>query len=99
VVIHGPKGCGEVCAPQGPGLIRTTEYLTQQTLHLDVGKMIWDKPNRVSVWTGYRWWKNKFGIDPNQPNGEAEHDPFQPATKIFPYTLESTWLIGTTVTF
>src|SRR5205085_1912542 len=65
-VIHGPKGCGEPCNP-GPGLVRTTEYLTQQTLALDVGKMVGSRPNMVSVWTAYRWWKNKFGITPNQP--------------------------------
>jgi hypothetical protein len=99
VVIHGQKGCGETCATLGPGLIRTTEYLTQQSLHLDVGQMAWNKANRFSVWAGYRWWKNKFGIDPIQPNGEAEHDPNQPAGKVFPFTLESTWLVGTTLTF
>src|SRR5262249_30969226 len=32
VVMHGPKGCGEPCQPLGPGLLRTTEYLTQQYL-------------------------------------------------------------------
>jgi hypothetical protein len=99
VVIHGPKGCGETCAPLGPGLLRTTEYLTQQSLHLDVGKMLWDQPNRLSVWAGYRWWKNKFGIQPIQPNGEAVDDPNRPATDIFQYTTESTWLVGSTLTF
>jgi hypothetical protein len=98
VVIHGQKGCGETCALLGPGLWRTNEYLTQQSLHLDVGKMVWNQSGRFFVWGGYRWWKNKFGIDPIQPNGEAEHDPFQPP-KIFPFTLESTWLAGTTLTF
>jgi hypothetical protein len=83
----------------GPGLLRTTEYLTQQSLNLDVGKMIWDQPNRFTVWAGYRWWKNKFGINPIQPNGEAEHDPNQPGGKVFPFTLERTWLLGTTLAF
>lgn len=85
-VIHGPKGCGEPCNP-GPGLQRTTEYLTQQTLALDVGKLAWGKADQFSVWTAYRWWKNKFGIQPNQPFGT------------FPSTLESTWLTGATWTF
>jgi hypothetical protein len=85
-VIHGPKGCGEPCNP-GPGLERTTEYLTQQTLALDVGKLAWGKPDQFSVWTAYRWWKNKFGIDPNQPFGP------------FGFTVESTWLTGATWTF
>jgi len=86
VVIHGPKGCGEACDP-GPGLKRTTEYLTQQTLLLDVGKLAWSKPDQFAVWTAYRWWKNKFGIDPNQPGFS------------FPFTVESTWLTGATLTF
>jgi len=85
-VIHGPKGCGEPCNP-GPGLKRTTEYLTQQTLALDVGKLAWGKADQFSVWTAYRWWKNKFGIDPNQPGFS------------FPFTVESTWLTGATLTF
>jgi hypothetical protein len=87
VSIHGPTGCGETCAPLGPGLIRTTEYLTQQTLNLDVGQMLGGRPRHFIVWGGYRWWKNKFGIDPNQPAGP------------FPFTLESTWLMGTTLAF
>jgi hypothetical protein len=86
VVIHGPKGCGEPCDP-GPGLKRTNEYLTQQTLFLDVGKLAWGKADQFSVWGAYRWWKNKFGIDPNQPFGS------------FSNTVESTWLTGATWTF
>jgi hypothetical protein len=86
-VIHGPKGCGEPCGPAGPGLVRTTEYLTQQTLALDVGKLAWGKADQFSVWTAYRWWKNKFGIDPNQPGFS------------FSNTVESTWLTGATWTF
>src|SRR5262249_38641400 len=39
VVIHGPKGCGETCQPLGPGLTRTTEYLTQQVLVFDLGQV------------------------------------------------------------
>ena len=66
VVIHGPKGCGETCATLGPGLLRTTEYLTQQSLNLDVGKMAWDTPNQFSVWVGYRWW----GRTRPEPTGE-----------------------------
>ena len=99
VVIHGPKGCGETCAPLGPGLIRTTEYLTQQTLNLDVGKMAWDKTNQLSVFVGYRFWKNKFGIKTTQPNGESLDNPNEPKTQTFPFTTESTWLLGTTLTF
>jgi nucleoside-specific outer membrane channel protein Tsx len=86
VVIHGDKGCGEPCNP-GPGLVRTTEYLTQQTLALDVGQMAWNKPGKLSMWVAYRYWKNKFGIDDVQPFGA------------FPSTTESTWITGLTVAF
>jgi hypothetical protein len=97
VVIHGPKGCGETCAPLGPGLLRTTEYLIQPSLHLDVGKMMWDQPNRFSVWVGYRTWINKFGIRPNQPPGAAEEVEVHGVG--FPFTREDTWLLGTTLAF
>ena len=87
LVVHGPKGCGEVCGPAGPGLIRTTEYLTQQKLSLDIGQMIFGKPEMLQIWGAYRWWKNKFGIDPNQPTG------------YFTATLESSWVAGVTMAF
>jgi nucleoside-specific outer membrane channel protein Tsx len=87
VVIHGDKGCGEVCGPIGPGLVRTTEYLTQQTLALDLGQLAWNQPGKLSVWAAYRYWKNKFGIDPNQPGFN------------FGFTTESTWITGLTVAF
>jgi hypothetical protein len=43
--------------------------LTQQLLVFDVGQAFWNQPERFAIFGGYRWWKNKFGIDPNQPNG------------------------------
>jgi hypothetical protein len=79
-VIHGPKGNGEVGAPP-----RITEYLTQQTLSLDVGKMWWGKSDMVSVWAAYRYWKNKFGLDPVATGFNA--------------TTESTGILGVTVAF
>ena len=82
LVVHGQKGCGEPCQPSGPGLLRTTEILTQQSLVFDVGQVAWNLPQRFVVFGGYRWWKNKFGIQPNQPSGT------------FVGTLESTWLAG-----
>lgn len=69
------------------GLKRTTEYSPQQTLALDVGKLAGGKADQFSVWAAYRWWKNNFGIDPNQPFGP------------FGFTVESTWLTGATLTF
>ena len=73
--------------PAGAGLERTTEYLTQQTLSLDVGQMVMGKPGMYSVWGSYRWWKNKFGINPQQPGFT------------FPFTVESTWIAGATIAF
>jgi hypothetical protein len=87
VAIHGPKGCGETCAPLGPGLTRTTEYLTQPVVVFDVGQAFWNQPNRYAIFAGYRSWKNKFGIDPNQPSG-----PFTAAN-------ENTWLMGAATKF
>ena len=84
LVVHEPKGNGEI---NNAGLNRTTEYLTAQTLSLDVGKMIWDKAGMLSVYATYRWWKNKFGIDPVQPFGA------------FPFTVENTWITGVTMAF
>jgi hypothetical protein len=52
VVMHGPKGCGEPCQPLGPGLIRTTEYLTQQILVFDVGQAFWNLPQRWAIFGG-----------------------------------------------
>src|SRR5262245_11296573 len=87
VVMHGPKGCGEPCQPLGPGFLRTTEYLTQQYLVFDVGQAFWNLPQRYVIFGGYRWWKNKFGISPDQPNGFVVG------------TTESTWLMGTAMKF
>jgi hypothetical protein len=78
--IHGPKGTGEPGVPK-----RITEYYLQQNLELDVGKMVTGKAGMFSVWAGYRWWKNKFGLDP--------------ATTGFVGTLEKTWLTGVTIAF
>ena len=81
-VIQGPKGAGETSEPK-----RITEYYTQQTLSLDVGKMVTGKADLFSTWVAYRYWKNKFGINPTTYG-------FAPNT-----TTESTALIGATVAF
>ena len=88
VVIHGPKGCGEPCQPLGPGLLRTTEYLTQQVLVFDVGQALWNLPQRYAIFAGYRWWKNKFGIVADQP-----------ATGYVVGTTESAWFAGSAIKF
>ena len=82
--VHGPKGCGEPCAV---GLVRGTEWYAQENLELDAGKMLGFRPGMYSVWGGYRYWVNKFGIKANQPFGN------------FTATVESTWLVGATVAF
>jgi hypothetical protein len=81
-VLHGPKGNGEIGAAQ-----RVNEYLTQQTLSLDVGKMVTGRSDLFSIWTSYRWWKNKFGLsDIATPGG---HNGIN----------ESTWITGATFAF
>lgn len=86
--VHGPKGCGEPCtAPNDAGLSRTTEWYSQENLELDIGKVLGYRPGMYSVWAGYRYWINKFGIDPSQRFGN------------FTATTESTWIAGATWTF
>lgn len=87
LVLHGPKGCGEPCQPLGPGLLRTTEVLTQQLLVFDASRVFWNEPGRFAIFAGYRYWDNKFGIEEDQPNGP------------FIGTTESTWLAGAAVKF
>ena len=77
--IHGEKGTGEGTA-EAP---RQVEYYLQQNLSLDVGKMLGQRPDLVSLWAGYRYWYNKFGLNNN----------------LVPYAIESTWLTGVTVAF
>lgn len=80
VTIRGPKGNGATGAPN-----RITEYYTQQSLVLDIGQIIAQRPNIVSLWAAYRWWTNKFGLNP-QTTGLC-------------CTTESTWMLGWTVHF
>lgn len=37
------------------------EFLSRTNLVLDVGKLIYDQPNRVDVFIGFQYWHNKFG--------------------------------------
>ncbi|HXT78694.1 MAG TPA: hypothetical protein VN702_03950 [Acetobacteraceae bacterium] len=77
ITLHGPKGAGEPGAPP-----RVMETYLQQTLSLDLGQVIAGKPRFVSLWAGFRWWENKFGLNPS--------------TSGLCCTTESTWMIGTT---
>jgi hypothetical protein len=81
-------------ANNGPGLVRVTEYLTQQTLSLDFGPIVGWRPNMVSVWGAYRYWAHKFGIGSLQP-GSAAAD----ATGHVCCTLEKTAIAGVTVAY
>jgi nucleoside-specific outer membrane channel protein Tsx len=86
VGLHGPKGYGEsILVAAGD---RKTELFTQQTLDLDLGKILTGKANMYSVWVGYRYWKNKFGINDVPVPGF-------PAIGL-PFATESTWLVGST---
>ncbi|HEY4297619.1 MAG TPA: hypothetical protein VGM85_14185 [Paraburkholderia sp.] len=84
--VHGPKGTGEPAGSIG-ALNRTTEWFAQENLELDIGKVLGYRPGMYSVWGGYRYWVNKFGINPSQPFGN------------FTATTESTWLTGATIAF
>jgi hypothetical protein len=85
--LHGQKGCGEPCELSGPGFLRANEYFTQQQIVLDVGRVLWNEPQRYVIFGAYRWWKNKFGIIGNQPSGPI------------PGTFESGWSGGAAMRF
>ncbi|NEU12828.1 hypothetical protein G3T14_11865 [Methylobacterium sp. BTF04] len=40
---------------------RGLEFLSRTNLVLDVGKLIYDQPNRVDAFIGFQYWLNKFG--------------------------------------
>lgn len=93
--VHGPKGCGEPCGgPVAQGLTRTTEWYAQENLELDAGKLMGYRPGMLSVWAGYRYWVNKFGIQSQQTPAAAGN-----STGNFTGTVESTWLVGSTMAF
>ncbi len=61
---YGPKGTGVgLAAPKVPKT--AVEFLSEQKLSLDVGKMIGGarQANKFNVWIAYRYWQNKFGLD------------------------------------
>lgn len=60
------SGFTNIVLPKGPdgfGAQTKTEYLTDNRLTLDVGKLAADKGDLVDVFAGYRYWVNKFGND------------------------------------
>ncbi len=40
---------------------RGLEVLSRTNLVLDLGKLVYDRPNRVDVFVGFQYWHNKFG--------------------------------------
>jgi hypothetical protein len=93
--VHGPKGCGEACGgPVAQGFARGTELYSQENLELDAGKVLGYRPGMYSVWAGFRYWKNKFGILAQQTPVAAAN-----STGILTGITESTWLVGASVAF
>lgn len=80
---YGPKGNGGGVVGIG-GNQTTTEFHSEQRLSLDVGKVMGSRPGMFSVFGGYRYWKNKFGIADST---------------LIPFTTESTWITGATIAF
>lgn len=37
------------------------EFLSRTNLVLDIGKLIWDQPNKIDAFVGFQYWRNKFG--------------------------------------
>ncbi len=61
---YGPKGTGVGAgAPRTPKTV--VEFLSEQKLSLDVGKMAFGTKHahQFDVWIAYRYWQNKFGLD------------------------------------
>ncbi|MDB5602463.1 MAG: hypothetical protein JWN71_4507 [Xanthobacteraceae bacterium] len=76
---YGPKGTGNPTTTAET----KTEFHSEQKLSLDVGKMVTGTPNMFSVWTAYRYWQNKFGLDHT----------------LVTFSTESTWAVGATIAF
>ncbi len=49
-----------------------TEWISRTTLALDLGKLIYDQPNRADVFVGFQYWLNKFGFDHRVTPGSEE---------------------------
>ncbi|WP_200927272.1 hypothetical protein [Methylobacterium sp. Leaf100] len=59
-----PKGKGIRDAFNYPGGYYPgtgVEFLSRTNLVLDVGKMIWNQPNKLDAFVGFQYWLNKFG--------------------------------------
>ena len=64
-------GFNNIVLPKGRGVQNTAdfafnpkrglEFLSRTNLVLDVGKLIYDQPNKVDAFIGFQYWLNKFG--------------------------------------
>lgn len=64
-------GFNNIVLPKGRGITDQSafafnpktglEFLSRTNLVLDVGKLIYNQPNRVDVFIGFQYWLNKFG--------------------------------------
>lgn len=66
------EGFGNVVGPKGKdgfGNKTKTEFLTEPRLSLDVGKLAFDRPNKLDVSLGYQYWLNKFGNNADRTIG------------------------------
>lgn len=78
---YGAKGTGVPASEGQPGT--KVEFNSEQRLTLDVGQMMGYRPGFYSVYVGYRYWKNKFGVDPAFVSS----------------SVESSWVTGATIQF
>ncbi len=64
--VNLPKG------RDGFGSQTRLEFLSRTNLVLDVGKLIWNQPNRLDAFVGFQYWLNKFGNDHRFVPGSEE---------------------------
>ena len=68
-------GFNNIVCPKGTdgfGNKTITEFLSRTNLVLDVGKLVYDQPNKVDAFIGFQYWRNKFGNDAAKTAGAEE---------------------------
>ena len=68
-------GFNNIVCPKGTdgfGNKTVTEFLSRSNLVLDVGKLVYDQPNKVDAFIGFQYWRNKFGNDAATTPGAEE---------------------------
>jgi nucleoside-specific outer membrane channel protein Tsx len=72
-------GFFNVVTPKGKdgfGAQTVTEVLTQPRIVLDIGSLMFDKPNTLEFYVGYQYWLNKFGNNHNDVPGSLASTVF-----------------------